>query len=135
MGQRFARLNQNEILMGSKMIFDAPELLAETLITLSAACECFPVKCSRPTLERWLRQGSRGTILESILICGKRYTSQEAIDRFVRGQLRVEADRPAPKRGNKSKKDIEAAARRFGLPEPLCEMFPQSALDKERGQR
>jgi len=104
--------------MASKVILDSPGLLEESLVTLAEACRCFPVRCSRPTMERWVRRGSRGTILESILICGKRYTSREAIDRFLRGQLQVEEGRPEPKRGSKSKKDIETAARRFGLPKP-----------------
>ena len=101
------------------MIFDEPALLDESLVTLTEACKCFPVKCSRPALERWLRRGSRGTVLESVLVCGRRYTSREAIDRFVRGQLTVEAEKAVPKRTNMSKRDIEAASRRFGLPEPL----------------
>ena len=106
--------------MASKIIFDTPELLDETLVSLTEACRCFPVKCSRATLERWMRrQGNRGTVLESILICGKRYTSKEAIARFIRAQLRVETERPAPTRGTMSKKEVGAAARRFGLPEPL----------------
>ena len=104
--------------MVSRLIFDEPALLEESLVSLMEACKCFPVKCSRPALERWLRRGSRGAILESILICGKRYTSKEAIDRFIRNQLQTEADKPAPRRGSMSKKDVEKAARRFGLPEP-----------------
>lgn len=104
--------------MGSRVILDEPALLEESLVSLVEACKCFPVKCSRPAIERWLRRGSRGAILESILICGKRYTSQEAIDRFIRNQLQTEAVKPAPRRSNLSKKDVEKAARRFGLPEP-----------------
>jgi hypothetical protein len=77
------------------------------------------VKCSRASIERWARRkGSREATLETILLGGRRYTSREAIARFIRGQLQVEAERPAPTRGTMSKKDVEAAARRFGLPEP-----------------
>ena len=66
--------------MASRVIFDTPELLDETLVSLTEACRCFPVKCSRAALERWMRrQGNRGIVLESILVCGKRYTSKEAI--------------------------------------------------------
>ena len=106
-------------MMGSKMILDTPEILEESLVSIAEACRLFPVQCSRSSIERWLRRGgSRGAALESVLVCGKRFTSKQAIDRFVRGQLHVEADRPDPRRGSRSKKDIEAAARRFGLPEP-----------------
>ena len=101
--------------MGSKVILDSPALLEETLVTLTEACHCFPVRCSRSAVERWIRRGGRGTVLESVLICGKRYTSKEAIGRFLRGQLHVEADRPEPKKSSKSKKEIEAACKKYGL--------------------
>jgi hypothetical protein len=103
--------------MASKIIFDTPGLLDESLLSLAAACKEFPMKCSRSTLERWVRRGSRGTILETVLIGGKRYTSRESIDRFIHGQLQVEAEHSAPKR-SMSKREIATAARRFGLPEP-----------------
>jgi hypothetical protein len=108
----------------SRMIFDTPALLDETLVSLTEACKCFPVKCSRASIERWARKkGSRGATLETIILGGRRYTSREAIDRFVRSQLQTEAERPAPTRGM-SKKDVESAARRFGLPEPLAARKP-----------
>jgi len=103
--------------MGS-VILDSPGILEETLVTLTEACHHFPVRCSRPAIERWIRRGSRGAVLESALICGKRYTSTEAIDRFVRNQLQTEPERAALQRGM-SQRDVEAATRRFGLPEPL----------------
>lgn len=109
---------KGERMMTSKVIYDSPALLEETLVTLTEACRCFPVRCSRSTVERWIRRGGRGAALESVLICGKRYTSKEAIDRFLRSQLHVEADRPEPKRGSRSKKEIERAAHDFGLPKP-----------------
>lgn len=104
--------------MASKQILDTPGLLEEELISLTAACKCFPVRCSRPAIERWVRKGSRGTTLETVLVCGRRYTSQEAIDRFVRNQLQIEPKRTEPKCGRKSKKEIADATKRFGLPEP-----------------
>ena len=76
--------------MASKVILDSPEILDESLVSLTEACHCFPVRCSRPAIERWIRHGSRGIVLESVLVCGKRYTSHEAIDRFIRCQLRIE---------------------------------------------
>lgn len=104
--------------MASKIIFDIQALLDETLVPLTEACKYFPVKCSRASIERWVRKGSREVTLETILLGGRRYTSREAIKRFVHAQLQTEAERPAPKRGSMTKKDIEAAARRFKLPEP-----------------
>ena len=104
--------------MASKTIFDSPELLDETLVPLTAACKFFPVKCSRTSIERWARKGSRKVTLETVLLGGRRYTSREAIKRFVRSQLQTEAARPAPTR-EMSKKDITTRARRLGLPEPI----------------
>jgi len=113
--------------MGSKVILDSPKLLDETLVTLTEACSHFPVRCSRPSIERWLRTGSRGTVLESALICGKRYTSVEAINRFVRNQLHVESDKSTPKRRRMSHKEIAEATRRYGLPEPLPATEPDTS--------
>ena len=76
--------------MRSKIIVDSPELLKEDLCTLVDACKAFPVPCSRPAVERWMRTGSRGIVLETVSICGRRYTSKEAIERFIRRQLRTE---------------------------------------------
>ena len=103
--------------MASKLIRDSPALLDETLLSLVEACAHFPVKSSRATLERWIRKGCRGIVLETVLICGKRYTSKEAIDRFIRGQLQVEAEKAQPTQ-SMSKKAIAEASRRYGLPEP-----------------
>ena len=105
--------------MGSKVIFDSTQILDEDLITLTEACRCFPVRCSRAAIERWVRQGSRGIVLQSALLCGRRYTSREAIERFIRGQLRVEADQPEPKKGNMSKEELVSACQKYGLPSPL----------------
>jgi len=106
--------------MASKMIRDSPELLDETLLSLVEACKYFPKACARPTIERWIRRGSRNIVLESIRICGKRYTSEEAINRFIRRQLQVEAEKaqPEPTKSSLSKKALAEASRRFGLPEP-----------------
>jgi len=82
----------------SRTIFDEPALLDETLVSLSEACRLFPRTVARPTLERWLRKGSKGVKLESVLVCGRRMVSREAIDRFVRNQLRTESDKPALQR-------------------------------------
>ena len=104
--------------MASRIIFDSPGLLDETLVPLANACEHFPGERTRSTLERDARQGIRGVVLETILICGRRYTSKEAIARFIRGQLKVEPEKAPAIRGTMSKRDIEAAALRFGLPAP-----------------
>ena len=40
---------------------------------------------ARATVYRWMRTGVRGVVLESCLVGGRRYTSVEALDRFVSG--------------------------------------------------
>ena len=105
--------------MASRTIMDAPALLDEQLLTLTEACRCFPRTVARPTLERWLRRGSRGRRLESVLVCGRRMTSREAIERFIRSQLQVEPERAPVATRNKSARELAEASKRFGLPEPL----------------
>lgn len=78
--------------MESKAIVDSPEILGETLLTLSEAHQHFPIQCSRQAVERWIRLGIRGVVLESALICGRRYVSKESIARFLRNQLQAETD-------------------------------------------
>ena len=85
-----------EKIMKSKIIYDAPEILGESLVTLSAACRYVPGGCSRPTIERWIRQGNRGVFLQSALICGKRMVSVEGLNRFILAQLRVEQPHAEP---------------------------------------
>jgi hypothetical protein len=66
-----------------------------------------------------MRRGSRGTVLESAFICGKRYTSKEAISRFVLAQLHVASEQPPLEKRIMSKKDMDAARRKYKLPVPL----------------
>jgi hypothetical protein len=105
--------------MASKVILDAPNLLTEDLIPVASVPEHLPVSCSPETVQRWLR-GNCGIVLESVSIGGRRFCSIQGIERFLRGQLgQVEPAKVAPKQSGRSRKDVEAAARRFGLPEPL----------------
>ena len=104
--------------MASKMILDSPRLLEESLLSLAEACRYFPGGCSRPALERWMRRGSRNVVLESVLLCGKRKTSKEAIDRFIRNQLQTGLEQPKPSRGTMSKKELAEKSKKFGLSVP-----------------
>ena len=36
------------------------------------------------TVARWARKGCRGVRLETVLVGGRRYSSAEAVDRFIR---------------------------------------------------
>ena len=69
----------------------------ETLIPFNSAREAFPggKRLSLATVHRWRVQGVRGTKLETILIGGSRYTSAEAIQRFIAAQNPAESPEPA----------------------------------------
>ena len=43
-------------------------------------------RASLASLHRWRLKGVRGVKLETVLICGLRYTSKEAIARFIAAQ-------------------------------------------------
>lgn len=58
-------------------------MFSETLLRLTDATRAVPYKrCSRGTLERWIRKGLKGICLEFVWLGGVRYTSEEAIGRF-----------------------------------------------------
>ena len=62
---------------------------AETVISFSDARSAFPGidrRLSLATLHRWRLNGVRGVKLETVLIGGLRYTSREAIARFIAEQ-------------------------------------------------
>ena len=64
----------------------------ETLLTVNEARAEFPKAPSQATIWRWLLKGARGTILESVLIGGRRFTSKEACHRFMQGSEQSRQD-------------------------------------------
>lgn len=66
----------------------------ETLISLSKASQLLPYKPSPATLWRWFTRGVNGVRLETAKIGKRRYTSREALQRFVTAT--TEAERPEP---------------------------------------
>src|SRR5947208_2365717 len=55
----------------------------ENLRLLTQASSDVPGNPSYCTLVRWALRGRRGIRLETVMIGGRRYTSREAIDRFI----------------------------------------------------
>jgi hypothetical protein len=55
----------------------------ETLLTLSRAAKDVPGHPHLSTLVRWATRGVKSVRLETILIGGRRFTSREAIQRFI----------------------------------------------------
>jgi hypothetical protein len=59
----------------------------ERLLTLKEACRAVPGRAQKglalSTVWRWALHGRKGHKLETVLVGGQRYTSREAIQRFV----------------------------------------------------
>jgi hypothetical protein len=55
----------------------------EHLLSMTEAAKLLPGRPNVATLWRWRTSGCRGHRLETILFGGRRYTSREAIARFV----------------------------------------------------
>ena len=65
------------------------DVQTETVVSFSDARSAFPGidrRLSLATLHRWRLNGVRGVKLETVLIGGLRYTSREAISRFIQAQ-------------------------------------------------
>jgi len=95
-----------------------PQLLEESLIPMSTAGRHFPACVQRSTVERWVRRGVNGIKLETVRVGGKRFTTHEAITRFLHAQQSQGPQTAAPKPAM-TKAELEAGRRRFSLPEPL----------------
>ena len=69
---------------------------AEEIVPIDESGKYFPSKPSRPTIHRWWLKGIRGVKLETIVCGHKRFTSKEAIARFIAAQNAGESPVPAP---------------------------------------
>jgi hypothetical protein len=59
------------------------DLKTESLLAVTTVPAELPDRPHISTIWRWINRGCRGVRLETILIGGKRYTSLEALQRFV----------------------------------------------------
>lgn len=82
----------------------------EGLIPITTAAKHFPTRPSTATVWRWTLRGSRGRKLETLLIGGRRYTSRDAIDRFIRGDAEPPAATAAKSRTTRQRQAAIAAA-------------------------
>src|SRR5262245_66623007 len=65
-------------------MIDVHEVHGESLISLPEACRIIPGRPHLATVYRWFQRGVRGGIkLETALVGGRRFTSREAVQRFV----------------------------------------------------
>lgn len=70
---------------------------SEKLLTLTECRDAFPggKRLALATIHRWRLHGVRGVRLETILVGGMRYTSHEAISRFIAAQNADETSTPS----------------------------------------
>lgn len=61
----------------------AVDILNEDVVSLNDAAKILPNRPHVSTMWRWYKRGVRGIRLETAVLGGKRYTSKEAIQRFV----------------------------------------------------
>lgn len=59
------------------------DISKERLCLLTEASEHIPGKPHYITLMRWKKEGVKGVILDTLMVGGRRYTSIEAIHRFI----------------------------------------------------
>ncbi|WP_010585457.1 DUF1580 domain-containing protein [Schlesneria paludicola] len=64
----------------------------EALIPLKDCTDCFPgrKKVHKATIYRWADRGANGVRLETTKVAGQRYTSRQAISRWVAAQNKSE---------------------------------------------
>lgn len=88
------------------------ELSSEELRSLSAAANTLPRRPHVSTLWRWAQRGIRGIRLETILIGGRRYTSDEALDRFFTAATAAASGATPPTRTSRQQARAVADAER-----------------------
>jgi len=74
------------------------DLEHEFLLSLTEAAKTLPGRPSVVTQWRWYSRGIGGVKLETVVIGGRRYTSLEAIARFIAGTTAARDGQPPPLR-------------------------------------
>ncbi|HUY32009.1 MAG TPA: DUF1580 domain-containing protein [Pirellulales bacterium] len=88
----------------------AIDLANETPLSLSEATALLPGRPHLSTVWRWVLKGVRGVRLETLVSGGRRYTTHEALERFVAGTTAAAHGQPAPVRTPKQRARAIAAA-------------------------
>jgi Protein of unknown function (DUF1580) len=82
----------------------------EQLLTFTEAAKLLPGRPNVATLWRWRTAGCRGVKLETVLVGGKRYTSREALQRFVDATTAAaDGAEHSPQSNRQRSKSIDAA--------------------------
>ncbi len=96
------------------------DVCRETPISLTAAAKTLPGQPHIATLHRWRLRGVRGVRLETVLVGGRRFTTQEALQRFFSATTAATNGGESPEvRTNKSRQQAieraEAELREAGI--------------------
>jgi hypothetical protein len=81
------------------------DIETEQLCLLAEATKCVPGNPHISTLIRWWKRGVKGVKLETLIVGGRRYTSVEAIQRFL-AQLNEPGPDPNRSLSQRRKEDI-----------------------------
>lgn len=91
----------------------------ESLLAPAQACKVFPGGISLPTYWRYIGpRGVRGVQLESFVCGGRRWTSIEAIDRFIKAQNQDKASPPrkiTPEQRRRQSESAQQQLERMGV--------------------
>jgi hypothetical protein len=72
--------------------------LSDRLLTMAEAAKSLPGRPHASSIWRWYKKGARGVRLETILRGGRRFTSVEAIERFIIATTAAADGQPKPRR-------------------------------------
>jgi len=101
---------------------------SEHIVSFAEAPATLPGRPHISTLHRWRLRGIRGHRLETCLIGGRRYTSSEALERFVAATTAAAAGEPPPVRTPRQReRDIKAAEQRIASKSQTRRSSPRNA--------
>jgi len=86
------------------------DLGTETVLSLNQAAKAAPGRPHLATIWRWAQRGVKGVKLETIVVGGRRFTSSEAIERFIARTTAAANGEPAPIRTPRQRQRAIAAA-------------------------
>lgn len=86
------------------------DVASETLRTFAEASRLQPGRPHVSTLHRWRLRGVRGVRLETCVIGGRRFTSDEALHRFAAATTAAaDGSPPPPRTSRQQRRDIQRA--------------------------
>ncbi len=91
------------------------DLSNERLRLLAKASPDFPGRPHTSTLLRWALRGVKGIKLETVIVGGRRFTSLEAIQRFIERLSKSEAGENSPQQRGRRNSRVEQELDEAGI--------------------